>query len=260
MNPTKLTGWKMLVVALMLMLAVTSVSAQHHNGPPPPPPNIDSIIAAHIDSFLAHHPIDTFPTPPPPPVDTNHHHFDSIPTPPPLPIHYRDTVKFRPDTSNWHPIPIDSLPHLPGCHRDTTGNGHDSIPTPPLPPLPPPPFPDSTWTGGGHDTLPPPPPCPPLPPDTTPHHKDLITGADNNPASISIFPNPVVNTSTMRIANASNTVTFRLYDMNGQIAREMINLGNGDIDFIKGNLTPGVYIYEMIDGNTIASTGRVLIQ
>jgi hypothetical protein len=296
----KTTGMKLAVLSFVLFMFLTgTINAQdHHHGPPPPRPNLDSIIASHDhawDSILGQHAFDTIlvchrghdslSLPPfwsdSTPVAHGHDSIpgstggdstwagggkhDSIPGPPPS----------TGGDSTWTGGRHDSIPSPPpppnwGDSSWTGGGyGHDSIPGPPPPP---PSWGDSTWTGNG-DSIPGPPPPPPGWGDTSwtggnndsvptpPHHKDLLTASDNAAsATLFVFPNPVFETATIRIQNAGSTVTFKMYESNGRLVQVMNNLSNGDFQLNKWNLTSGIYFYEMLDGNTIATKGSLVIQ
>lgn len=91
------------------------------------------------------------------------------------------------------------------------------------------------------------------------HHRlasdEISTLSD---ASVSVFPNPMVESSTIHIENTSGNVTFRLYGIAGQIVMTK-EFGNGDYTITKENLNEGLYFYTVEDGNTSIAKGKLRI-
>jgi PKD repeat protein len=77
-------------------------------------------------------------------------------------------------------------------------------------------------------------------------------------AAVSIFPNPMVESSTIRIENTSGNVTLNVYNMTGQIAFTK-QLSNGDFIIGKENLTEGLYFYDVVDGNNSVAKGKLIV-
>jgi PKD repeat protein len=90
-----------------------------------------------------------------------------------------------------------------------------------------------------------------------PHHWFKL-GAENTSVSnavVAIYPNPMVENATLHIENTSGNVTFRVFQINGQIVLNKI-VGNGDYNLSKDNLTEGMYFYTVEDGNTTVARGK----
>lgn len=214
--------------------------------PPPPPPPYDS---GHVWNDSGHVWHDTLHFPPPPHCDRGHAWNDSGHT-------WIDSNHFPPP-----PPPQDS-------GHTWNDSGHAWNDTNHFPPPPPPPH-DSGHAGCDSNHFPPPPPqdsghagndsghCPPPPP----HHGGRFADTPNpsTAVSISIYPNPIVESAVLHIENTSGNVTFRMYGINGRLVMER-ELTNGDFQLDKTNLGAGVYFYEINDGNTSVSKGKLIFQ
>ncbi len=77
-------------------------------------------------------------------------------------------------------------------------------------------------------------------------------------ASVSIFPNPMSDNSTVRIENTSGNVTLNVYNISGQIAFTK-QLGNGDFTIGKESLTEGLYFYDVIDDGNSVGKGKLIV-
>lgn len=208
------------------------------------------------DTIIHHRPHRPHP-PIPFPHDTTHHNGPGVPDTnhphPPVPPH--DTTGHTPggpgtpDTSH-HPHPP-VPPRDSAEHGDNDTTGHHRPGGPGTPPDtadhdgPKPPFPtsDTTTQGGGR-----------------PHHKIGYLDNSTNAMNVQVYPNPVVSVSTIHIENAQGTVTFRLFETTGRMVSIQTGLTNGNYQLSKENLSPGVYLYEMLDGNTSRQTGSLIIQ
>lgn len=75
---------------------------------------------------------------------------------------------------------------------------------------------------------------------------------------VSVYPNPMIENSTIHIENTSGNVTFRLYNMTGQVAFTK-EFGNGDFTINKDNLSEGLYFYTIEDGSTNIAKGKLQV-
>ena len=75
---------------------------------------------------------------------------------------------------------------------------------------------------------------------------------------VNVYPNPMVENTTIHLENTSGNVTFRLYNITGQVALTK-ELGNGDFTISKNNLSEGLYFYSLEDGNTNIAKGKLQV-
>ena len=75
---------------------------------------------------------------------------------------------------------------------------------------------------------------------------------------VSVYPNPMVESSTIHIENTSGDVIFRLFNITGQVALTK-QLGNGDFTINKENLQEGLYFYTIEDSNTSVAKGKLQV-
>jgi len=86
--------------------------------------------------------------------------------------------------------------------------------------------------------------------------------ADSNSyvvATVTIYPNPVSERAVIHTENTSGNALLRIYDSNGRLTLEQ-TLTNGDYSLDKNNFRTGIYIYQVTDGNTPVSNGRLIFQ
>ena len=198
-----------------------------------------------------------------------HHGNDSIHWGDSSHHHWNDSIKWNDSLSwyNWR----DSLPHLfdslhcrhhnDSIPNDTIHNGgdslhrhhhhwNDSIPN----------WGDSSRWHNWNDSL---------PGDTNHWHHcggdslgldKIKVGSLNSIASINIYPNPVVTTAKLHVENANGNLTFSLYDRTGKAILTLPNVTNGDIQFNKNTLLPGIYFFDLRNNNSLVSNGTVIIQ
>ncbi len=89
----------------------------------------------------------------------------------------------------------------------------------------------------------------------------------HSPVGVNIFPNPLVTSSTILVQGEDRRkYSFSLYNINGQCLinkAPLKNTSKGQAVAVlqKGNLTSGVYSYEiMADGNTKVNQGKIIVQ
>ena len=92
-----------------------------------------------------------------------------------------------------------------------------------------------------------------------------VTDFDKNENLVSIYPNPISETSVIEInSSTANMTEFSILNMNGAVlAKQMIQVNQGVnkislSDFKLGNLSNGVY-FMMINNNEVISQKRFLI-
>ncbi len=94
-----------------------------------------------------------------------------------------------------------------------------------------------------------------------PHHSMKLANpdGDNTEAfAVSVYPNPMVETSTVHVENAEGTATLTVYTTTGQVAFSKV-LGNGDFTIGKENLGSGLYFYNVEDGNQNVAKGKLRV-
>ena len=91
-------------------------------------------------------------------------------------------------------------------------------------------------------------------------HTGISTFAELN-VKVSIYPNPLTSSTTIEIVNTEQGIKYyelNLYDVLGQPVKT-INISSHITYFSKENLPEGVYFYQILDGETLKKTGKLLI-
>jgi hypothetical protein len=85
--------------------------------------------------------------------------------------------------------------------------------------------------------------------------------ANNN---VSIFPNPMISSSTVTISDkvvkSSAGFSFVVYDLLGNVVRNTSSISSNTFTIQKGDMSTGVYVYEVLNGNDIVKRGKLSIQ
>jgi hypothetical protein len=90
------------------------------------------------------------------------------------------------------------------------------------------------------------------------------TGADEyyNNSSVSIYPNPFSETTTLRIANGNRTANYSLAvtDIYGKIIYSDAISNANEFEIHRNNLPGGMYFYKVTGGAIIIATGKLVIE
>ncbi len=85
--------------------------------------------------------------------------------------------------------------------------------------------------------------------DTAYNHIVINTGIEedyNNSQSVQVFPNPVVNVSTVIFDNNENSkYDFNVYDLTGRVVQSKVNIYSNKVYFDKTGLPSGIYLLEL---------------
>lgn len=87
---------------------------------------------------------------------------------------------------------------------------------------------------------------------------DGITEFENN-NSIKAFPNPFNTFLTFSIPNNIIINDLKLFNIYGEQLIPKIEIYNNKILLFKGNLTNGIYFFELLNGNKIINKGKIII-
>jgi hypothetical protein len=88
-----------------------------------------------------------------------------------------------------------------------------------------------------------------------------LTGLESlqNNNNISIYPNPFTSQTTLRTENVFNDATITIYNMFGQIVKELKGISGQTITLNRDNLSNGMYFVKLIEENKITSLARTVI-
>jgi PKD repeat protein len=100
-------------------------------------------------------------------------------------------------------------------------------------------------------------------PHHPPHHlktaaeSEKISGEASD-ISVTLYPNPMISSSTFHVENTSGNAILNVYQMTGQLAFSK-SLVNGDNVISKENLSDGMYFYTVTDGNNSVAKGKLRV-
>ncbi|PCH91325.1 MAG: hypothetical protein COB85_09225, partial [Bacteroidetes bacterium] len=86
-----------------------------------------------------------------------------------------------------------------------------------------------------------------------------IDGIGNN-LQVSVYPNPFSNETTVRFSNPGGVKhTFYLHDVLGREVKRVEDIRSDKLIFKRGNLSGGIYIYQLEGDKRIIATGKIII-
>jgi Secretion system C-terminal sorting domain len=86
---------------------------------------------------------------------------------------------------------------------------------------------------------------------------------DNNGISVTVYPNPFSNTTTLQIntiEQISDPLTLSIYDITGKKVKQINNITENQLVINRENLSSGLYIYLLKNNNTPLANGKLIIQ
>jgi hypothetical protein len=82
----------------------------------------------------------------------------------------------------------------------------------------------------------------------------------NQHSEITIYPNPFSETAEIKLDRHLNNPQFVLYDLTGKIVKN-VQITTQHFTIEKGELSPGIYFYYIVDNNTKAiDSGKLVIK
>jgi hypothetical protein len=82
----------------------------------------------------------------------------------------------------------------------------------------------------------------------------------NPDAPISVYPNPATTNVTFSLSTVQNAAVIQLYNYKGEVVLVKEKVGNGIYNFDTQAIEPGIYYYRVVEGGSILSTGKLMIQ
>ncbi len=82
-------------------------------------------------------------------------------------------------------------------------------------------------------------------------------GTNNN--IINIFPNPFTTQATISFGGELRNATFFLYNLLGEKVEEVSNINGERLQFNRGNLPNGVYVFEVIEKDKQIARGKAVV-
>jgi hypothetical protein len=74
---------------------------------------------------------------------------------------------------------------------------------------------------------------------------------ENNTLKVKLFPNPTSGNLTVKLSDSLENATLKIIAITGRTVFEKQNLSGTDFNFDVSNLSQGMYIVQLIDGNEI---------
>jgi PKD repeat protein len=92
------------------------------------------------------------------------------------------------------------------------------------------------------------------------HHREASTTGSLNTADavVSVYPNPMIESTTIHLENTSGNATLRVYGVSGQIVLTK-QLINGDNTITRDNLNAGMYFYSVEDNDASIAKGKLRV-
>lgn len=81
----------------------------------------------------------------------------------------------------------------------------------------------------------------------------------NKNEHISIYPNPFSKQTSVHTQTHFDDLTLKLFDLRGQMVKQVENQNGNDISLQRDNLLEGIYFIQLIEGNRIIGTRKVIL-
>jgi PKD repeat protein len=113
-----------------------------------------------------------------------------------------------------------------------------------------------TWCDSVNTSMP---PCPGGQGPGGHHRESSSLGSVNTAAAVvSVYPNPMIESTTFHLENTSGNATLRVYGVSGQVVLTK-QLLNGDNTITRESLSEGMYFYSIDDNNTNVAKGKLRV-
>jgi hypothetical protein len=88
-----------------------------------------------------------------------------------------------------------------------------------------------------------------------------INEAQNNQATVSVFPNPFNNQATLSFTDVTlNHASLEMYDVLGNKVRVITDLNGEDVILNRDGLSDGMYFYNLVNDGKVIANGKLSIQ
>jgi beta-glucosidase len=81
----------------------------------------------------------------------------------------------------------------------------------------------------------------------------------NNAVNLRVYPNPSRESITFELNNFENTYDIHIYDVLGRSVSKMENCTTNSVNFHRKGLENGLYLYQVVSGTEIISTGKFIL-
>jgi hypothetical protein len=83
-----------------------------------------------------------------------------------------------------------------------------------------------------------------------------------SPVKFNNYPNPFSTATTIDLGNHQfkNEITVELYDLTGKLVMSKLIQNQNKVLIERNNLSEGIYIYKILDGNVYVGSGKMTIK
>jgi hypothetical protein len=86
-----------------------------------------------------------------------------------------------------------------------------------------------------------------------------ILSEDN--IEVKVYPNPFTQNATLEVHGKQfNELQLTIYDVSGRVVLEKQAHSNNKIEVSRGNLQPGIYLYQLLGDDALINTGKIVVQ
>lgn len=91
---------------------------------------------------------------------------------------------------------------------------------------------------------------------------DMLSTNENiiSSTEVSFAPNPVVNEVTINSELMFQNASFKLYNVQGQLVRDINNLSGNKITINRENLSTGLYFVQLFENNKLIKSSKLMVQ
>ena len=78
--------------------------------------------------------------------------------------------------------------------------------------------------------------------------------------SFTVFPNPLIDFAIVELSEFNKKWTWMLYDSFGQCLQNISNISDAQLKIIKGDLSAGIYFYQVRTDDSLIGLGKLIIE
>jgi PKD repeat protein len=82
----------------------------------------------------------------------------------------------------------------------------------------------------------------------------------NGSDQVMIYPNPTIGSAVVAISDVDQPVTMQIYNNKGEMIFQRESMINGSYPLDTHSMQPGLYFYRVVNGSSMISSGKLIIQ
>ena len=77
---------------------------------------------------------------------------------------------------------------------------------------------------------------------------------------VHVYPNPFSDYATINLQSLNDPYSWKMYNALGQLVQSRDNIHDQRLTILKGNLTEGIYLYQIYSKDRLVLSGKVVVE